>query len=131
MLAVDDVGTLTLEEGMELYAMAISGLQDELSAGRIWTPRVSGASCKTFAAVDRLLCCLSQATGALYRLRYWTAQNGYATGLPMSTILQNYTLGSILLRELIDVLSLAIEYTEEWRELHEQELSLPETYKIG
>jgi hypothetical protein len=121
MLEIQDVGDLTLEEGTALYAMAISGLQDDLSAGGIWTPRKSGASCKTFATVDRLLSCLSQATGAHYRLRFWTAQNGYAIGLPMSTILQNYTLGSILLRELIDVLSLAVEYMHEWRELHEQE----------
>lgn len=124
MLTVDDVGTLTLEEGMELYAAAISGIRDELLDGGIWTPRVSGALCKTFVILDRLLSYLAQATGAHSRLRYWMAQNGYATGLPMELILRNYTHGSILLRELIDALSLAIEYAEEWREKRAEENEL-------
>lgn len=121
MLAVQDTGDLTLEEAMALYAMAISGIQEELSDGGIWTPRASGVLSKTCAVVDRLLSCLSQATGAHSRLRYWMAQNGYAIGLPVSQILQNFTLGSMLARELIDVLALAVDYSYEWRGLLAQE----------
>lgn len=121
MIDTPDVGDLTLEEATVLHATAISGLQAELSDGGIWNPRASGGSCKTCAIVDRLLSCLAQAMGAHYRLRYWTAQNGYATTLPTRMILQNYTLGSMLLRELVDMLSLAIEYSEEWKWAKEEE----------
>lgn len=115
MLAVLDVGDLTLEETLTLNEAAISGIMEELLAGEIWKQRASGDSCKVCATVDQLLYSHGLATVAHYRLRYWTAQNGYATGLPLRTILQNYTLGSVLLRELIDQLSLAIEYVGDWR----------------
>lgn len=115
MRAAQDAGELTLEEDLELNAMVIGELQGELLAGGIWMPRALGDLSKTFAITDRLLSCLGQAITAHYRLRYWMAQNGYATGLPIRMILQNYTLGGTLLRELIDFLELTVEYAMEWR----------------
>lgn len=121
LLEIQDAGNLTLEEDLAMTGMAISAVQDALSDGQIWTRRESGDLSKMCAIVDQLLSYLGQATVAHSRLRFWMAQNGYATGLPIRTILQNYTLGSILLRELIDALSLALGYAEEWNYMRAEE----------
>jgi hypothetical protein len=125
MLKVADVGTLTLEEVLELYGTALDAFREELFAGPIWTRRPSGASLQMCAIVDQALSYLAQAMGAHSRLQYWTGQNGYAIGLPQKQLLQSYTHGSILLRELIDALAEGLEYLR-MAEVISDEMDKPE-----
>lgn len=105
--------SLTLDEQMQIADAALEMLGDVAFAGATLTRTKLGASSSLCVIMDALLSYHAQATGVRSRLRYWMAMNDYASGHTTKQVLATYTLGSVLLRELIDTLFLACDASTE------------------
>lgn len=113
VIEVKDAFSVTLEEALVLYGTAIACLEEETSAGEISIQTTSDGLYSRVLMRERLLSCLGQATVAHSQLQFWLTLNGYATTLPLKTLLQNCTLGCVRLLELIDALGLAVSYRDQ------------------